>query len=310
MSPNVRKAAERAKQIGCDTIQLFVSNPTGWRTVSDDPAGCMAFAQAMRDYELNPIVIHAPYLINLASPDDMVWEKSIHLLRWTMQRSSLIDAKYIVFHTGSHRGSGIEPGIARLAQGIERVLGENSSKTLLLLENDVGAGDSLGNKFEHLGEMLNILQRHSEHIGVCLDTAHLWGAGYDISNVASTQHVLRHFDAVIGLSRLKVIHLNDTKVTFDSHRDVHTRIGEGIIPSEGLQTLLCDPHLDRCAVLLETPVMNGSDGKEDWEHEKRHLERARSLITRQYNDLTPGEISFSTNSVGTNKERVVQQLLW
>ncbi len=274
------KAVQIARQIGCNAIQIFASNPTGWKPPGDNPAAYAAFAQAVRACELDPVVIHAPYLINLASPDDFIWEKSIALLTWTLQRGALLGARYVVFHTGSHRGSGVEAGIARIVQAIARILPETPPEVMLLLENDVGAGNSLGHSFEQLGAVLDLLVEYAGRLGVCLDTAHLWGAGQDISSAAATELVLQHFDESIGLSRLKVIHLNDTSVALGSHRDVHTRLGEGIIGEEGLRALLCDPRLNEVAVLLETPIKTDDNGKEDWEHDKQQLDKARQLMER------------------------------
>src|SRR6266581_6057277 len=196
------KAAEIARQIGCNAIQIFTSNPRSWQPAADDAMDCAAFAKAARDYDLDPVVIHAPYLINLASPDEMIWEKSISLLRWTLQRGALLGAAYVVFHIGSHRGSGVDAGLARLAEAIARILPETPPEVMLLLENDVGAGNSLGHSFEQINAALNLLPEYCERVGVCIDTAHLWGAGYDISSAISAQAVLQHFDETIGLDRL------------------------------------------------------------------------------------------------------------
>ncbi|MGZ3616953.1 MAG: TIM barrel protein, partial [Ktedonobacteraceae bacterium] len=138
---NAAKAAEIASQLGCTSIQIFASNPTGWRPTADNPKSQAAFAQAVLDYDLNPVVLHAPYLINLASPDDVVWQKSITLLRWTLQRGALLGARHVVFHTGSHKGSGIDIGLARIAEAIALILPETPPDVMLLLENDVGAGN-------------------------------------------------------------------------------------------------------------------------------------------------------------------------
>lgn len=273
------KAAEIAHQLGCGSIQIFTSNPTGWRLPAENPAGDVAFAETTRRLGLEPVVIHAPYLINLASPDDAIWEKSIALLTWTMQRGALLGAAYVVFHTGSHRGSGVEAGVARITQGMKRVLAETPREVHLLLENDVGAGNTLGHSFEQLGAVLALLPEYENCVGVCLDTAHLWGAGHDISSVESTLAVIQYFDDAIGLSRLKVLHLNDTQVALGSHRDIHKRLGEGIIGEEGLRTLLRDPRLAATAVLLETPILTDENGKEDWEHDARHFARARALLS-------------------------------
>src|SRR5260370_19889804 len=115
------KAAEIARQIGCNAIQIFTSNPRSWQPTADDAMDCAAFAKAARDYDLDPVVIHAPYLINLASPDEMIWQKSIHLLRWTLQRGALLEARYVIFHTGSHRGSGLEAGADPIPRGLASI---------------------------------------------------------------------------------------------------------------------------------------------------------------------------------------------
>lgn len=272
------RAAEIAHELGCDAIQVFVSNPTGWRPNADDPKGTAAFLQRTQELQLDPVVIHAPYLINLASPDDVIWEKSIALLTWTMQRGALIGAKYVVFHTGSHRGSGVEVGIARIAVAMQRILPETPPSVILLLENDVGAGYALGHSFEQLAAVLALLPlAYQDRVGVCLDTAHLWGGGHDISSAEATLAVLQHFDETVGLSRLKVLHLNDTEMALGSHRDVHARLGEGIIGDEGLRTMLNDPRLDHVAVLLETPIKTDEHDKEDWEHDKQHFAKAKQL---------------------------------
>ncbi len=282
---NAAKAAEIASQLGCTCIQIFASNPTGWRPTAGNPASQVAFAQAARDYCLDPVVIHAPYLINLGSPDEVIWEKSISLLRWTLQRGELLGATSVVFHTGSHRGSGIDAGLARIAEAIGLMLPETPPGVMLLLENDVGAGNSLGHNFEQISMVLDVLPQYEDRLGVCLDTAHLWGAGHDISNAASVQQLLQHFDDIIGLNRLKVIHLNDTEMALGSHRDVHARLGEGIIGEEGLRALLCDPRLDHAAVLLETPIKTDEHDKEDWEHDKQQLEKAKELMRHEVRQI-------------------------
>ncbi|HEU5382960.1 MAG TPA: deoxyribonuclease IV [Ktedonobacteraceae bacterium] len=278
INTNAVRAAEMAAYIGCNAIQIFASNPTGWSPTKGGEENCLAFAEAARQLDLAPVVLHAPYLINLASPDSDNWEKSIALLRWTLQRGELLGASYVVFHMGSHKGSGVEAGLTRIAQAIERILPETPPEVVLLLENSVGAGNSLGGDFEHLAATLSLLPDYADRLGVCLDTAHLWGYGYDISTEAATNEVLHCCDETVGLQRLKVLHLNETEKERGSHRDVHARIGEGIIGEEGLRTLLCDPRLAHVAVLLETPIQTNEQGKEDWEHDKAHLDRVKLLM--------------------------------
>lgn len=275
---NAVKAAELAREIGCNTIQIFASNPTGWRPPAENSKGSIAFAEAARALDLDPVVIHAPYLINLASPDELIWEKSIALLRWTLLRGELLGARYVVFHTGSHRGSGVEAGIARIADAIRRILPDTSPEVMLLLENDVGAGNSLGYSFEQLRDILDLLPQYYERMGVCIDTAHLWGAGHDISTAESARQVIDNMDATFGINRLKVIHLNDTEMALGSHRDVHSRLGEGIIGEEGLRALLQDPRLAHAVVILETPIKTDEQDREDWEQDKQHFEKAMALL--------------------------------
>lgn len=272
------KAAYTARQIGCGAIQIFASNPTAWRPPADDPASCVAFAQAAQECDLDPVVLHAPYLINLGTFDDVVWEKSVALLRWTLQRGALLGAKYVVFHTGSHKGAGVEVGMARVAEGIARILPETPTQVMLLLENDVGAGNSLGGSFEHLASILARLPDFQDRLGICLDTAHLWGAGHDISSAASTLDVLQQCDETFGLARLRVLHLNDTEKALGSHRDIHARLGEGIIGVEGLQTLLHDPRMQHVSIVLETPIETDEDGKEDWAQDSIQIAKAKALL--------------------------------
>jgi deoxyribonuclease-4 len=199
-------------------------------------------------------------------------------LQWTLQRGALLGAGYVVFHTGSHRGSGVDAGIGRIAEAIKRILPETPPEVMLLLENDVGAGNSLGHSFEQLGATLDLLLEHRERLGVCIDTAHLWGAGHDISTAAATQQVIEEIDQAIGLKRLKVIHLNDTEKALGSHRDVHARLGEGVIGEDGIRALLSDPRLAHAAVILETPIKTDEQDKEDWEHDKQQIAKARTLM--------------------------------
>jgi deoxyribonuclease-4 len=272
------KAAEIAQQIGCNAIQIFASNPTGWRPPADDLEGDALFAQAAQTCGLDPVVIHAPYLINLGTLDKGNWEKSVALLTWTMQRGARLGARYVVFHTGSHRGAGVAAGIARVAQGVTRVLSEAPPEVMLLLENDVGAGNSLGGNFAQLAAILDLLPDYRDRLGVCLDTAHLWGYGYDISTTEAAQNVLQQFIDVVEPHRLKVIHLNDTEKALGSHRDVHARLGEGIIGEDGLRALFHNPRIAHVAVLMETPIKTDEHDKEDWEHDAGQIAKAKSLF--------------------------------
>jgi deoxyribonuclease-4 len=274
------KAAYIARGIGCETIQIFASNPTAWRPPADDQARYLAFAQATRELDLQPVVLHAPYLINLGTLDEVIWEKSIALLSWTLQRGGLLGASHVVFHTGSHKGAGVEMGIERVVQGIERILPETPTNVKLLLENASGAGNALGNTFDQLAAILQRLVPYRDRLGICLDTAHMWGAGYDISHAVGVQQILDECDEAFGLQRLEVIHLNDTAVELASRRDLHKRVGEGVIGEEGLSSLLQDPRVAHCAVILETPIKQDANDREDWAQDAFEIAKVWRLAGR------------------------------
>jgi deoxyribonuclease-4 len=279
------QAAEIAQTLGCDTIQIFVNNPTSWQPPRQTPPKpgkldpATAFANAASERGLAPVVVHAPYLINLATPDETIFDKSVILLGETIQRAGRFGARYVVFHIGSHRGAGVEAGLARIVDGLSRMLPEAPDSVIVLLENDVGAGHEVGGKIEHLAAVLDALPDHAARLGICLDTAHLWGAGYDLSTAEEVAHLLADVDRLIGLPRLPVIHLNDTATALGGHRDLHKRIGEGIIPQAGFRALLTHPALQEAAIILETPIqtIEDDDDRLDWAHDSAHLARVRAL---------------------------------
>lgn len=281
------QATEIAQTLGCDTIQIFVNNPTAWRQPQEPPPKPgkpdlpTAFASAAAEHGLAPIVVHAPYLINLASPDDSIFDKSVILLGGTIQRASRFGARYVVFHIGSHRGAGVDAGVARIVNGLRRILPETPEDLIVLLENDVGAGYEMGARIEHLAAVLDALPEYAQRLGICLDTAHLWGAGYNLSTAEDVAHMLADVDRLVGLPRLPVIHLNDTTTALGGHRDLHARIGEGIIPQAGLRALLTHPALQEAAFILETPIqtIEDNDDRPDWAHDTAHLARVRALVT-------------------------------
>lgn len=274
------QALRVAREMGCEAVQVFVTNPRGWRVPDEHPAAEEAFRAAVGELGLGPVVVHATYLINLASPRDDFYDGSIRLLRATLERAARYGASGVVLHIGSHMGSGEEAGIARLIAGLRRTLEGAPPQVRLLLENDVGAGGELGARFEHIAAMLAGVPEYADQLGVCLDTAHLWGAGFDIGTPEGARATLDAFDVTVGLARVRVIHLNDTKVALGSHRDAHARLGDGIIGQSGLAALLQDPRLAETAVLLETPIMELAPGKQDWAHDARHLRLAYALAGR------------------------------
>jgi deoxyribonuclease IV len=281
------KALRTAKEIGCDALQIFVTNPRGWRVPASRPKAEDAYRAAVAELDLAPVVIHATYLINLASPRDDFFAQSVTLLRATLERAARYGAASVVLHIGSHMGSGVEAGLARLAAGVRQTLEGAPEAVTLLLENDVGAGGELGSRFEQIAAVLAAVPQHAEQLGVCLDTAHLWGAGFDIGTAEGATSTLAEVERLIGLRRVRVLHLNDTKVALGSHRDIHARIGEGVIGAEGLRTLLRAPGLAHAAVLLETPFQETTPGQMDWAYEAEQLQRVNALAGRAASPAAP-----------------------
>lgn len=275
--PNTPKGLQQAQSIGCDAVQVFLTNPRGWTAPAHNPALVTAFRDAAERYGQSPVVVHAAYLINLATSNPDFFEKSVTLLRATMERAALYGAASVIFHVGSANGTGDEAGLARLTEGVRRVMTDAPEGVMLLLENDTGGGGKVGYRFENLAAVLAALPEFGAQLGVCLDTAHMWAAGYDIGTPESAANVLEQADRIIGLDRVPVLHVNDAREGCGSHRDIHARIGEGRIPTEGLTAFLRHPRVAQMTGILETPIPELTNGTPDWVAERAHMERARSL---------------------------------
>ena len=283
------QALRQTLAIGGDAMQLFVTNPRAWQPGADNPAEEQAFRTAHAELGAPPIVTHAAYLINLASPKDEHFARSVALLRATLERTARMGGVAVVFHIGSHTGSGVEAGLARLVDGVAQTLDGASASAhgaRLLLENDTGGGGKLGAQFEHLASVLDALPKYADRLGVCLDTAHLWGAGFDIGTPEGAAQTLDDADRTLGLARVYALHVNDSREGLASHRDVHARIGEGTIPLDGLQAFLRDPRLAHTIALMETPLLTLPDKQVDWEAERGFMTRARALAGLATPDIT------------------------
>ncbi|HEX7613038.1 MAG TPA: deoxyribonuclease IV [Candidatus Limnocylindrales bacterium] len=260
------RIAERAAEIGATTLQIFSDNPTAWRRRAESPPEAAAFRRRLAELNIGPLAIHAAYLVNLAGPDDGLFTKSVAMMRHEVEHAHEFGARFVNVHTGSHRGSGVEAGVARIAEGLERAtdgLFDSDARTdmpLVVLENSAGGGAGIGSTIEELAMVLDSAGERGldGRLAVCLDSAHLWGAGYDVSNPAAIDDLLVDFDRLIGLDRLAMIHLNDSTSARGSRHDRHTHLGEGLIGREGLAHLLCHPALSHVAYYLETPGMEDS----------------------------------------------------
>jgi len=255
------RAARRARQIGATALQIFSDNPTAWRRRVEPPADAAEFADFCSRNGIAPVAIHASYLINLAGSAEPFARQSLAVLRHEMQRAPGYGATLVNTHIGSHRGDGAEGGLRRVARGVGSVLADAPPGVRLVLENSAGGGDSLGSSIEELAAILEAVGGPSTQLAFCLDTAHLWGAGYDISTASGVTAVLDRFDVLIGLDRLALVHLNDSKSALASRSDRHEHLGAGKIGADGLGAFLRDPRLPgRTTLILETPgVEEGYD---------------------------------------------------
>ena len=249
------KAARRARPIGCTAIQIFSDNPTAWRRRPEPPADTAAFVAFCASEGIAPIAIHASYLINLAGSAEPFATQSRLGLTHEMQRAPAYGATLVNTHIGSHRGSGHEAGLRRVCENVAAIVAEAPAGVRLVLENSSGGGDSIGTTVEDLARILDGIGSHRERIAFCLDTAHLWGAGYDVSTPEGAAAVIDRFAELIGLDRLPLVHLNDSRSMLGSRTDRHEHVGAGRIGPAGLQALLRDPRLAAggTAFMMETP---------------------------------------------------------
>ena len=254
---SLENAAQRAADLGAHTFQIFSSSPRMWRARMPDPGHVKLLKAARRRFDLNPLVIHVSYLVNLASADPA------------------IRAEYLVLHPGSHRGRSVEEGIADFVAALrDAAAGFHSRGLTVLLENTAGAGSHLGSRFE---ELASIRERAGAvtrlPMGYCLDTCHLLAAGFDISTPAGLRATVGSAERLLGLANVRVFHVNDSKTPLGSHIDRHANIGEGHIPLDAFRRILQHPKLRGKPFILETPIDQPGD-------DRRNLDALKSLARR------------------------------
>ncbi len=248
------KNVKRAAGIGCQALQIFVGNPTGWAPPRLSEEELHERGEQVKEEGINPLLVHAAYLINLAAVNEEVFHKSVRLLQETALRASHLQASHVVMHIGSHGGQGFKEGMDVFMKTLDHVLKDWPPRVCLLLENTAGAGTSLGGTFISIGTILKALG-NGVPLGVCLDTAHAWGAGYDWSTDEGFEKALTELDTHVDLKNIRAIHANDTNSPRGSHRDRHAHIGEGLIGGEGFRRILSHPWPRELPVILETPEM-------------------------------------------------------
>ena len=254
ISGGLAKAIERANIRGCETIQIFARTPRAWKAKPWDPGDVESFREGRRNSDIRPVVIHTCYLINLATPKPDLKEKSIGALAEDLRRADMGGMEYVVTHPGS--SSGIEGGIGRVRECCVEAMDRTKTKAQLLIENVAGGGNTLGGSFKELQEMVE-----GRGTGILLDTCHAFAAGYPIH--LEMGKVMDEFDDIIGIEKLKALHLNDSFGELGSHVDRHQHIGEGHIGLDGFRNILADPRVQALPGILETPQRSTNDPADD-----------------------------------------------
>ena len=264
------ESLERAKALGCNTMQIFSRNPRLWQASEIDPSDIENFKKLKLDYDIAPVAAHIPYIINLASPVDGLYKRSIVAYVEDIARADVLGIEYVVTHLGSHVGTGEDNGIKRFSAALNQIVNKAKPKTMILLENTAGSGSCIGYRFEHIRRMIDELDR-PEKVGVCLDTAHTFESGYDIKTKAGLEGTLKKFDKLIGLDKVKVVHFNDSLSALGSHVDRHQHIGKGDIGLAAMKRIINHPGLKAAAFIMETPKKTDMD-------DKRNLATVKKLI--------------------------------
>ena len=264
----------RIRKVKGESLQIFLSNQRQWKTVPLTSEVVEDFRRQWKKNDYMPVAAHDSYLINLAAPDQTILEKSVAAFADELQRAAILGIPFLITHPGSHRGLGVEAGLERFVENLDRAITRSKTSTVMvLIENTAGQGTNLGSTFEEIAFIIGESQ-YNDALGVCFDTSHAFAAGYDIRTRATYEHTLSTFDQVIGLKRLEFFHVNDSKRPLGSRVDRHEHIGKGEIGLAGFRLLLNDPRFQQHPMVLETP--KGKDLKED----KKNLKVLRSLIAK------------------------------
>ena len=266
------RAIDRALACEMTALQIFTKNANQWNAKPIDPAAAERFRERWVASGMTRLVAHDSYLINIASADDALWEKSRLAFRDELDRCDQLGVPWLVTHPGAHLGTGVDAGIARVVEAVNRIHDERpDGRAAVLVETTAGQGTTLGRTFEEIARILDGVA-DAARVGVCLDTCHLFAAGYELRDAEGYAATVAALDATVGLGRVKVVHLNDSKKGLGSHVDRHTHIGEGELGLEPFRLILNDPRFDGVAGILETP--KGDDDADD----RRNLATLRGLL--------------------------------
>jgi deoxyribonuclease IV len=259
ISGGIAKAVVRAQEVGCEAMQIFTKNSNQWKAKPLTAAEGKAFRDACQAAGIGPVIAHSAYLINLAAPDDALYEKSIQAFLDELQRCELLGIPYLVVHPGAHMGAGEEHGLKRIAAAIDRMHRDSPTvQAAIVLEVTAGQGTALAYQFEHFVAILDQVDE-PDRLGFCLDTCHLLAAGYDFRTREGYEQMMQAWGDLVGIERIRVIHLNDSKKELGSRVDRHEHIGQGHIGTKGFEFLLNDRRLAAVPMILETPKDDNAD---------------------------------------------------
>ena len=257
-----------------DCLQIFATSPRVWKQRAIPQSEADSFALACRQAHLNPVVVHAPYLLNLASPDAKLWQRSTSALAEQLARADLIKARAVVVHPGSRGEKPLDWGLERVAKAVTNALSQARGAVQVWLENTAGGGGQIGGALAQFGELRRLLQ--GQAVGFCLDTAHAWGAGYHLESADAARRFVDRVDQILGLEAVKLWHLNDTSRLRGSRRDQHQHLGRGLVGRDGFLALVCDPRLKNAPGVLETPKNSRWADRRNLAY-LRHLEKSCKL---------------------------------
>lgn len=251
-SKGLGNAIRKGKEIGCTAVQVFTSSPQMWKSAPVTADKVADFKKSLVETGIEQVVTHDSYLINLCAPDADLRQKSINGLTEELRRSAAYGIPFVVSHMGSHKGEGCEAGLAAVAEAAAQVLEETPETVTLLMETTAGQGSALNSRFEELARLLELLQGHPR-LAVCLDTCHIFVAGYDIRTEEAFLRTFEEFDRLIGFDRLKVVHCNDSKKGLGTKVDRHEHLGKGEIGITAFELLVNDPRFETIPIIVETP---------------------------------------------------------
>jgi deoxyribonuclease-4 len=245
-------APANAANLGCEVLQMFSRPPQGGNPAPITPEVASKFKSAMQEYKIEAAYIHTPYFINLASAESRIRGNSIRVIREELDRGSLLGCRAVMFHPGSAKDVGQVEGVKLVIEGIDKVLDGYKGYCQLLIEISAGAGMVMGDTFEEIAAFIDGAKR-GEEVGVCFDTQHAFASGYDIRTPDGVNETFAMFDKLIGLEKLVMSHCNDSKAEFESHKDRHEHLGEGLIGLPGFEAIVKHPKLKHLDLILETP---------------------------------------------------------